>query len=247
MASQPGFLDPGAFPFTEPLESHFPAIRDELLAVLPLRSWSRYIDHDPQRGRALLFLLYVKGRPNRRNCGLCPRTAAVLAKIPQIRQAVFGFLPPGARIAPHRGSPGILRVHLGLLAEAGAAGWRAEGETRPCVEGKVTIFEDGSLHEAWNAGNTPRVTLICDPPAPNPEGNEMQRALESDERRYGLGYLMRTYGRGKSPTHPFNRFLLPHAPSLEAWALRLEPWLLPIVLFHYNHFSARHAAIPSAQ
>lgn len=235
-----GFYEPKSFSFTERLESSHAAIKEELLGVLSRKLWSPYLDHDPRRGRAMMFLLYVRGRPNGRNCRFCPRTAAVLATIPNLRQAVFGFLPPGARIAPHRGAPGILRVHLGVLSEGTSAGWKAEGETELCVEGKVTIFDDGSLHEAWNDGRRPRVTLICDPPAPAAEGEAVE-AMRAYEMRYGPGYLLRTYGKSKSSGHPYNRLALPLLLSMERAAALAEPLLVPPILFGYNHLVARHA------
>ena len=238
----PPFFDPVAFPFTEALERNHEAIRRELLGVMGRRLWSRYVDHDERRGRALLFLLYVRGKPNRRNCRLCPITAAVLAEIPNISQAVFGYLPAGAHIAPHRGAPGILRVHLGVVAEPGAAGWRADGLARDCAEGKVTIFHDGALHEAWNRGGAGRVTLICDPPAPAADPTLLRHAIEGYERRYGLPYLLRTFGRSRGPRHPYNRFVLPALLKTERWARRLEPWLLDAALFFYNRWSARFRA-----
>lgn len=238
----PPFFEPEAFPFTEALERNHDAIKRELLGVLGRRRWSRYVDHDERRGRALLFLLYVRGKPNRRNCRLCPTTAAVLAGIPNISQAVFGYLPAGAHIAPHRGAPGILRVHLGVLAEPGVAGWRVEDVTRDCAEGRVTIFHDGSRHEAWNRGGAFRVTLICDPPAPAADPADLRRAIEGYERRYGLPYLLRTFGRSRGPRHPYNRFVLPALLKGERWARRLEPWLLAVALFFYNRVSARFRA-----
>lgn len=239
-----GFLDPGQLAFTELLESSYEAIKAELLGVMSLKRWGTYVDHNQQLGKALLYLLYVRGKPNTRNCRLCPTTSSVLAQIPNIRQAVFGYLPPGGRIAPHRGAPGILRVHLGVLAESGAAGWKAEGRSKLCEQGKVTVFDDGSLHEAWNDGLTPRVTLICDPPAPHLDEAGVQEALRQYEGRYGLGYLMRTYGKSKRPDHPYNRLALPALLSMERWASRAEPWVLPFVLSGYNRFLANHAPVP---
>jgi beta-hydroxylase len=241
----PGFLNPHDFECTALLESSYPEIRRELMSVMKRGSWSRYVDHDQRRGRALLFLFYVKGRPNKRNCRLCPKTADVLSKIPGIRQAVFGFLPAGGHIAPHRGAPGILRVLLGVIAEPGTSGWKAEGETRDCVEGKVSIFDDGALHEAWNHGNAPRVVLICDPPASSNE-EAARAALESYERRYNLSYLLRTYGKSRPPAHPYNRFALPLLLRLESLAVRLEPWLFPPMLFYYNHVIARDTPVTDA-
>lgn len=239
-----GFLDARRFPYTELLESSYRAIKEELMSVLPLPRWSAYLDHDPRRGRAMLFLLYVRGRPNTRNCRLCPATAAVLARVPNLRQAAFAYLPPGARIAPHRGAPGILRVHLGLLCEDTLAGWRAAGRTERSVEGKVTIFHDGSLHEAWNEGSSPRVTLVCDPPAPAPRERELAGVLKAYEDRYGLPYLLRTHGRSRPSGHPYNRWALPTLLAVARAIAPVEGLLLPFVLFGYNRLEARH--VPAA-
>jgi hypothetical protein len=130
-------------------------------------------------------------------------------------------------------------VHLGVSAEPGTSGWRVEDATRDCVEGKVTIFHDGSRHEAWNRGPGGRVTLICDPPAPSADPAERRRAIEGYERRYGLAYLLRTHGKSRSPRHLYNRLVLPALLKAERWARRLEPALLAGGLFFYNVFSAR--------
>ena len=106
------------------------------------------------------------------------------------------------------------------------------------LQQEVTIFEDGALHEAWNRSNSPRVTLICDPPASSNK-DAARAALEGYERRYGLGYLLRTYGKSKPASHPYNRLALPALLRLESRAVRLEPWLFSPILFYYNHRIAR--------
>ena len=67
------------------------------------------------------------------------RLSGVGVTVPDLRQALLSALSPRARILPHRGAPGIVRVHLGLMAEPGRAGWRVAGESRPCVEGQVVV------------------------------------------------------------------------------------------------------------
>lgn len=47
---------------------------------------------------------------------LCPKTTALLGKIPAINAAMFTLLPPGSRLGAHRDPfAGSLRYHLGLI------------------------------------------------------------------------------------------------------------------------------------
>ena len=236
------FVDPRQLAFTERLEANFRAIRDELLGVIGRKRWSPYVDRKAYQGTAMYFLLYVRGRKNLRACRACPVTATVLEGIPHIRQAVFGFLGPGAYISPHRGTPGVLRMHLGLIAEPGKAAWRVGGETRECVEGKVVVFEDGCLHEAWNRGERHRVTLICDPPAPHLLSGDIPRVLETYEKQFGAAYLLRTWAKSKAPESPLRRFI-PLLLRLEPMVSALDRVSFPLALFVYNRFSARRAPI----
>jgi hypothetical protein len=89
------------------------------------------------------------------------------------------------------------------------------------------------------------VVLICDPPASSNE-DVARAAVESYERRYNLSYLLRTYGKSKAATHPYNRFALPLLLRLESWAVRLEPLLFPPMLFYYNHVVARDTPVADA-
>lgn len=237
------FVDPAQLPYAKLLEARYPEIRQELLAVIEQKRWSPYLDRKAYRGTAMYFLLYARGRKNRRMCRLCPVTTQVLEAIPHIRQAVFGFLGPGAYISPHRGTAGILRVHLGLIAEPGTAAWRVGGETRECAEGRVVVFEDGCLHEAWNRGNSHRVTLICDPPAPHLRADDIPAVLDNYEKEFGAAYLLHTWGKGKPPSHPVRRFVIPVLLRLEPIVTALDRLFFPVALFFYNQFSARRAPI----
>ena len=240
------FVDPRRLPYTELLEAAFPEIRRELLAVIGQKRWSPYLDRQAYRGTAMYFLLYARGRKNRSACRLCPVTTKVLEGIPHIRQAVFGYLGPGAYISPHRGSAGVLRVHLGLVAEPGKAGWRVGGETRECAEGRVVVFEDGCRHEAWNRSDTHRVTLICDPPAPHLRSGDVPRVLETYEKEFGAAYLLHTWAKSKPPGHPVRRFVIPLLLRLEPIVSTLDRVFFPLALFFYNRFSARQVPIGAA-
>jgi hypothetical protein len=235
------FPDPNDFHFTETLESNYLAIKAELNSLISRKVWSPYFDPTKYQGTARYFLLYARGKKNKPNCRWCPVTTKILESIPNLTYAAFGCLSAGTQILPHRGAPGILRVHLGLLAEPGMCGWRVEGVTRDCVEGKVVIFEDGCLHEAWNNGSSHRVTLICDPPAFHLNADEIERVLRSYQQRYGPGYLFRHWGISKPAAHPYNRYILPGLLYIEPLVDYLHRFLLPIAMFFHNRFGARKA------
>jgi beta-hydroxylase len=127
-----------------------------------LQRWRPYVEADAHEGGWDVLALYGSGRPDAAALAGCPATARALAAVPDMQQALFSCLAPGARIAPHAGAPGIARVHLGLFAEPGRSGWRVGGQERLCVAGEVVAFEDGCVHEAWNESEQPRVTLLFD-------------------------------------------------------------------------------------
>jgi beta-hydroxylase len=189
---RPPFPDPASLPITAPLEAAFPVIQAEAARLFEVPYWSGWRpygegDSYAGQGRWEVFALYGGGRRNEAVLARCPATARILAQVPHLRQALFSTLGPRTRILPHRGSPGILRVHLVLFAEPGQAGWRVDGEVRACVEGRVVAFEDGGLHEAWNDGATHRVTLLFDTPAPDLEPDALQAVLAAYDQQMEAG------------------------------------------------------------
>ena len=146
----------------------FAAAQRELGPFLDQADWWRpYPERDHYRGDWQMVPLIGGGGRNEKALALVPRTAALLASVPDLRQALYSSLAPGTVILPHRGMAGILRVALVLQADPGQSGWRVDGRERACVEGQVTIFEDGAQHEAWNRGRRARVALLFDTIAPD--------------------------------------------------------------------------------
>ena len=237
-AAENPYPKPDTFPFTAVFERYYPEIRKEVEQLLKQKVWNAYLDPTDYEGHWDVFLLYVKGVPHANHCKLCPTTARLLNEIPDLQHAVFSCLSPGTVIKPHLGSPGILKVHLGVQADEGMAGWEVAGETRLCAQGKVTIFEDGCLHRAWNNGAVNRITLVFDTVAPYFDEAQKQQAMDTYNRLFLFGYLLRNIKEKRPPNHwsqPLLTVLLWFEPVLD-WASRI---LFPPIFYVFRKFSNR--------
>jgi aspartyl/asparaginyl beta-hydroxylase (cupin superfamily) len=102
------------------------------------------------------------------NARHCPRTMAVLGRVPQpdipgaSPNAMFSLLAPKTVIPPHVGiSNTRLVCHLPLVVPEGC--WfRVGAETRPWKTGAAFVFDDTIEHEAANPSDELRVVLIFD-------------------------------------------------------------------------------------
>ncbi|CAN0471269.1 unnamed protein product, partial [Discosporangium mesarthrocarpum] len=100
-------------------------------------------------------------------CDMCPRTTALLRRVPEIRTALFSRLGPKCRISGHRGwadlANHVLRCHLPLVVPGErSCGLWVDGEVRHHVEGEVLVFDDSKLHKAFNNSGGERLVLIVD-------------------------------------------------------------------------------------
>lgn len=165
------YLDPALFPWARTLEEQWRVIREELEGVLVHQSdlpafheISADISDIASDGWKTYFF-YGYGFRADGNCARCPRTAALLDRIPGLTTAFFSILPPGTRIPPHRGPwGGVIRYHLGLIVPepASACGIDVGGETAGWAEGSSLIFDDSYEHTAWNESGAVRVVLFLD-------------------------------------------------------------------------------------
>ena len=82
-----------------------------------------------------------------------------------------------------------MRCHLGLIVPNGC-GIQVGDETRHWEEGKCLVFDDTTLHSAWNDSNRARIILIADfvrpgmsfDPAISPEAAEAMAVLLKDSQ-----------------------------------------------------------------
>lgn len=157
------------FAWTQDLRANWQAIRDEALAVtrdpdaVPALN---QVSPDHKRiapdDRWRSFFLVGYGARIESNIGRCPRTAAVLARIPGLNSGFFSILRPGTHIPAHRGvTKGLLTCHLGLQVPArGSVRMRVGTETVGWQEGQTLLFDDTHEHEVWNDTDGTRIVLL---------------------------------------------------------------------------------------
>jgi aspartate beta-hydroxylase/beta-hydroxylase len=168
-------------PALRELDRAFPAIREELLALLADKgSVPRYHDVDPmQRGISArvdpekdwkVFYLHAMGEKPLANRAKCPRTCAVLDRIPNLFQAFFSILDGGKSVPAHRGPyRGYLRYHLGLVVPpVDPPSIRIKDRHYTWREGESILFDDSWEHEVINRSPSDRVVLIVDIRRPMP-------------------------------------------------------------------------------
>lgn len=194
------FLDIGTtYPDLDNVTSRFPAIRDELQAVLNTDiEIPRYdeMDHGQKRisslgdGRWNVFILNAFGWKVRPNQARCPATCAAIAKVPNVMQAFFSILEPGKSVPEHRGPyAGYLRYHLGLIVPKDRPP-RLVVDDIPYEwrEGEGVLFDDHLPHRVENDSEEMRAVLIIDLVRPLP-------FVPALLNRFVIGVLARyTYG-----------------------------------------------------
>ncbi len=175
------YFDSRHFPWFAELEAAADDIRAELHGLLAegnpsIIPYVRLDDGTPQNKWTGLShsydwsacFLYEYGVPNQPVLDRCPKTAALLARLPLAQipgkapNAFFSMLKPQSAIPPHTGVTNTRAiVHLGLDIPPGC-GFRVGGETREWQAGKAFAFDDSIDHEAWNHSDERRHILIID-------------------------------------------------------------------------------------
>lgn len=162
-------LDPSIFAWTAMLRDNWRTVRDEAAALLPCLDAVpslRLVSPDHRRIAASdlwkSFFLYGYGYRLDENCARCPRTAALVERIPNLNSAFFSILLPGMHIKSHRGpTKGLVTCHLGLMVpENDVCRMRLHDQIVGWREGQCLLFDDTYRHEVWHEGDTPRVILL---------------------------------------------------------------------------------------
>jgi aspartate beta-hydroxylase len=133
-------------------------------ANVPVRQWGE-LNHSRKWSS---YFLWRDGVRHEAACARCPGTAALIERLPLMRQkgfaptAVFSALEPHTHIPPHTGSANTrLLCHLPLILP-GPARFRVGPQTRDWRMGEAWVFDDTIEHEAWNDADAMRVILILD-------------------------------------------------------------------------------------
>lgn len=153
------FVTTAAISFLQPLQEHWKEIRAEYDAMASHAvQWPEPIHN----GKWNALGLYFQGTPIVENQQRAPLTTALCSKIPGIHTYGFSIMEPGCEIHPHVGyTNAVLRGHLGLYSNPFAA-LKVGEEICTWQEGALFVFDDTTLHSAWNRGETTRVILLFD-------------------------------------------------------------------------------------
>lgn len=162
-------------PILRELDRNYSVIREELELVLRDRDRiPRYhdiakseqyisgtIDADKNWKVFMIDCLAGKAEMNQKKC---PRTTALIGKIPNLYQAFFSILDPGKSIPAHCGPYlGYLRYHLGLIVpKSNPPSMRVKDQIHTWEEGRSILFDDSWEHEVYNKSDGLRVVLIVD-------------------------------------------------------------------------------------
>ena len=175
------FFDRKLFPSLATLEAGWKDVRAELDGLIAggdaiLRPYVKLEEGTPPNDWSGLngsldwgaCFLWEYGEPNEPVLERCPRTAALLERLPLARipgrapNAFFSLLKPGSRIPPHTGVTNTRAIiHLALDVPPGC-GFRVGNEIREWKEGHAFAFDDTIEHEAWNNSDRRRAVLIVD-------------------------------------------------------------------------------------
>jgi beta-hydroxylase len=164
------FLDPRQFPEVAPLRENWEAIRDEGLRLLGegyVRAAVGYNDlgfNSLFRSGWKRFYLKWYEEPLPSAQAMCPKTVALLRRIPSVHAAMFALLPPGAKLVTHRDPfAGSLRYHLGLATPESEDCYIAvDGERYHWRDGEDVVFDETYIHTAENRTDRTRLILFCD-------------------------------------------------------------------------------------
>ena len=156
------------FPDHKVLRDEWEAVRDEALRVCQEglaskirgdRYFRRIAD---DKWKKFYLKWYGDILPEARE--LCPKTCALLDRLPDVHLAMFSILEPGSVIPPHGGPfKGCLRYHLGLQCPADrGATIKVDGKPYSWADGEDVLFDDTYIHEVENPTDETRIILFCD-------------------------------------------------------------------------------------
>ena len=189
------YFDRRLFAWIPAYEAMYPAILEELQALLPTdQGRERVFGSDALEeanlkgyGRAPSwngYYFYRHGERREVNCTACPITARILDSISLTRirehgpEVLYSVFTPGTHLLPHRGVTNARAVsHLPLIVPSDCA-INVGGEVHQWRTGRVVVFDDTYEHEAWNRSNEIRVVLIAD--VWNPHLTDVEQAALGD-------------------------------------------------------------------
>lgn len=163
-------LDVHCFRELRALRDDWKVLRDDALRLYEAGHVKASAEHDDpgfqvlfKRGWKRFYLKwYGDALPSAR--ALCPRSVALLERVPSVQGAMFALLPAGARLGAHRDPyAGSLRYHLGLVTpNDDACRILVDGEPYSWRDGEDFLFDETYVHEAHNGTDRDRLILFAD-------------------------------------------------------------------------------------
>lgn len=163
-------LDVNHFPELKPLRDNWRAIRDEALTLMSQGRITAATGHNDLGFNSFFkngwkrFYLKWYSSPLPSASAACPRTVALIEKIPTVHAAMFAVLPPGGKLNPHRDPfAGSLRYHLGLMTpNSERCRIYIDGQPYAWRDGEDIVFDETYVHSVANDTDQTRVILFCD-------------------------------------------------------------------------------------
>lgn len=170
------FLSLEQFPELKPLVDNWETIRDEAVALMNAGTFAETTREDSSSYYDVGFRtfykygwskFYVKWygdylHPSAQR--LCPRTAELVSRIPNVNGTMFTLLPPGGQLTRHCDPMACsFRFHLGLdTPNSDACFINVDGKTRSWRNGDAFLFDETYLHFVRNDTDHYRLILMCD-------------------------------------------------------------------------------------
>ena len=174
------YYDPYLQPWAARLRAAFPEMRAEALRVLEedrrlpnfVASHLRvedYVSGDAEAPSWEAFFFFRHGQRYDANHQRCPHTSRALDSIELCRiedqapEILFSVLKPRSHINAHHGVTNVrLVMHVPLVIPPDCALNLVDQGEHCWEEGRLVMFDDTYLHEAWNRSEQTRIVLLMD-------------------------------------------------------------------------------------
>lgn len=211
------FIDRRRFPIMDIVQQEWETLREEALCMLTEQHLRASTRHDDASFNSFFrqgwkrFYLKWYGDPLPSAAALCPRSVALLERVPVIRAAMFALLPPGGHLNPHRDPfAGSLRYHLGLITpNSDDCRIFVDGSMYAWRDGEDVVFDETYVHWAENRTDQPRIILFCD--LERPLRSQVVRSINRHVSAF-MGKITTSPNQGLDRTGGLNR--------IYAWAHR---------------------------
>jgi beta-hydroxylase len=173
--ARPPIMDMGLYPELAELQENWEVIRDEAVALMEGGGFDSISDPDSASFYDIGFRTFYKygwtkfylnwyGYTHESAKRTCPKTLALLRKIPSINGAMFSLLPPSGKLTRHLDPVACsLRYHLGLKTPNHDDCYiSVDGQTHSWRDGQPLLFDVTYLHFVHNDANANRLILMCD-------------------------------------------------------------------------------------